>query len=156
VNYATVLRPYAVAVGDFNGDGKTDLAVANTGNSGVSGGVSVLLGSGDGTFQAAVNYGVEVGMGSVAVGDINGDGKADLAVARSAGGAVLLGNGDGTFQSAVNCATLANPHSDALGDFNGDGKVDTAVASAIQTLLYSYNNSISILYGNGNGTFVID
>ena len=71
-------------VGDFNGDGKPDLAVANF----VSGNVSVLLGRGDGTFQTAVNFGI--GSGSqpqfVAVGDFNGDGKPDLAVANASGG----------------------------------------------------------------------
>src|SRR5215469_6335377 len=76
VNYAVGTTPYSVAVGDFNGDGRADLAVANEG----SGTVSVLLGNGDGTFQAAVNYAVGTTPGSVAVGDFNGDGKADLAV----------------------------------------------------------------------------
>jgi hypothetical protein len=67
--------PISVAVGDFNGDGKPDLAVANTsGNN-----VSVLLGKGDGTFQAAVNYGAGTESDSVTVGDFNGDGKPDLA-----------------------------------------------------------------------------
>ena len=71
--------PLSVAVGDFNGDGKPDLAVANSG----SNNVSVLLGNGDGTFQAAVNYGAGTEPYSVAVGDFNGDGKPDLAVAAS-------------------------------------------------------------------------
>ena len=66
-------------MGDFNGDGKPDLAVANSG----SNNVSVLLGNGDGTFQAAVNYAAGNAPNSVAVGDFNGDGKADLAVANS-------------------------------------------------------------------------
>ena len=69
--------PYSVAVGDFNGDGQPDLAVANY----FSDNVSVLLGNGDGTFQAAVNFAAGTSSCSVAVGDFNGDGKADLAVA---------------------------------------------------------------------------
>ena len=92
--------PMSVAVGDFNGDGKADLAVANCD----SNNVSVLLGNGNGTFQAAVNYAAGTYPSSVAVGDFNGDGKADLAVANCASNnvSVLLGNGNGTFQAAVN------------------------------------------------------
>ncbi len=183
-----------VAVGDFNGDGKADLAVANdtdgnnvsvllgNGNgtfqaavnyasghessrrwrSGtstgtarptwpwptLSNGVSVLLGNGNGTFQAAVSYGAGTVLLSVAVGDFNGDGKADLAVANCSSDnvSVLLGNGDGTFQAAVNYAAGTGPMSVAVGDFNGDGKADLAVAN------YGSNN-VSVLLGNGNGTF---
>ena len=133
-----------MAVGDFNGDGKADLAVANYG----SDNVSVLLGNGNGTFQAAVNYAAGTSPHSVAVGDFNGDGKADLAVANygSNNVSVLLGNGNGTFQAAVNYAAGTSPCSVAVGDFNGDGKADLAVAN------YGSNN-VSVLLGNGNGTF---
>ena len=77
MNYVTGITPNSVAVADFNGDGKLDLVVggANSDNVNV---VSVLLGNGDGTFQAAVNYGAGTG-GPVAVGDFNGDGRLDLA-----------------------------------------------------------------------------
>ena len=71
--------PFSVAVGDFNGDGIQDLAVANF----VSANVSVLLGNGDGSFQAAQDFGVGRSPNSVAVGDVNGDGRPDLAVANS-------------------------------------------------------------------------
>jgi len=94
----------------------------------------VLLGNGDGTFQAAVNYPVETAPNSVAVGDFNGDGKPDLAVANSGSGgpvSVLLGNGDGTFQAAVNFGAGSTPASVAVGDFNGDGKPDLAVANQV-------------------------
>src|SRR5206468_5228242 len=77
VNYSTGTEPGSIAVGDFDGDGKQDLAVANVG----SDNVSILLGNANGTFQAAFNYGVGWGPYSVAVGDFNGDGKRDLAVA---------------------------------------------------------------------------
>ena len=91
----------------------------------------MLLGNGNGTFQAAVSYGAGMSPSSVAVGDFNGDGKADLATANAAANSVsvLLGNGDGTFQSAVNYAAGTIPCSVAVGDFNGDGKADLAVAN---------------------------
>ncbi len=77
-------------MGDFNGDGALDLVVANFG----SGNVSVLLGNGDGTFRAAVDYGAGSGPRSVAVGDFNGDGKVDLAVANGGSNnvSVLINN----------------------------------------------------------------
>jgi len=138
--------PDSVAVGDFNGDGKLDLAVANEG----SGNVSVLLGNGHGTFQAAVDYGAGTDPDSVAVGDFNGDGKLDLVVANGGSNniSILLGNGDGTFQAAVNYGVGSGsvPTSVAVGDFNGDGKLDLAVANEL-------SNNVSILLGNGDGTF---
>ena len=97
-----------MAVGDFNGDGKLDLAVVNYGSSNVS----ILLGNGDGTFKTAVNYGAGSSAPySVAVADFNGDGKLDLAVANIASNnvSILLGNGDGTFQAAVNYGAGSNP-----------------------------------------------
>jgi hypothetical protein len=136
----------SMAAGDFNGDGKPDLAVANSG----SNNVSVLLGNGDGTFHAAVNYTVGSNPISVAVGDFNGDGKLDLVTANSGSNniSVLLGNGDGTFQAAINHAVGINPYSVAAGDINGDGKLDVAVANR-------GSNTVSVLLGNGNGTFGI-
>jgi hypothetical protein len=136
--------PDSVAVGDFNGDNKLDLAVANEG----SNNVSVLLGNGDGTFQAAVDYGAGSNPSSVAVGDFRGGGKLDLVVANDASNnvSILLGNGDGTFQAAVNYGVGSAPTSVAVGDFNGDGKLDLAVANEL-------SNNVSILLGNGDGTF---
>ena len=136
--------PDAVAVGDFNGDGKLDLAVANEG----SNNVSIILGNGDGTFQAAVDYGAESNPDSVAVGDFRGDGKLDLVVANDGSNnvSILLGNGDGTFQAAVNYGVGSAPTSVAVGDFNGDGKLDLVVANEL-------SNNVSILLGNGDGTF---
>ena len=140
-----------MAVGDFNGDGVPDLAVANTG----SNNVSVLLGNGDGSFQAAESFPVATGPSSVVVGDFNGDGKLDLAVTTEAGSpapplptdtvSVLLGNGDGTFQEARDSAvSTVGPSSVAVGDFNGDGVPDLAVVGA---------NGVSVLLGHGDGTF---
>jgi hypothetical protein len=142
-----------VVIGDFNGDGKLDLAVANEQGSSVS----VLLGNGDGTFQTAVNYVVGNAPVSVAVEDFNGDGKLDLVVANECGNdptcqsnngtySVLLGNGDGTFQVAANYSAGTELGALAAGDFNGDGKLDFAVAN------YGSAN-LSVYLGNGNGAF---
>src|SRR5262249_33528307 len=128
---AADFEPETVAVGDFNGDGKPDLAFANLFGSDVG----VVLGNGDGTFQAARNFFAVGFQHDVAVGDFNGDGKPDLAVAHDDGNDngvnVLVGNGDGTFQAAQNLAFAggAFPNSVATGDFNGDGKPDLAVAN---------------------------
>ncbi len=143
--------PYGVAVGDFNGDGVPDLAVADWGDLyGRSGSVSVLLGNGDGTFQPARTYATGVTSFTVAVGDFNGDGVLDLAVANrdSANVSVLLGNGDGTFQPAHNFAAGDSPVAVAVGDFNGDGKLDLVVIDNIRNV-----GTASVLLGNGDGTF---
>jgi hypothetical protein len=134
-----------VAVGDFNGDGLLDLAVADYG----SNSVSVLLGNGDGSFQVPLNFAAGSKPASVAVGDFNGDGQLDLAVANYVFGgsvSVLLGNGDGTFQAPLNFDAGNHPKSVAVGDFNGDGLLDLAVAN------YGSSN-VSVLLGNGDGTF---
>ncbi len=143
-NYGTGILPFSIALGDFNGDGIRDLAVANVN----SNSVSVLLGNGDGTFQTHVDYTVGTGPASVAVGDFNGDGKLDLAVANQNSNTVsiLLGNGNGTFQTHVDYAVGSASRSVAAGDFNGDGKLDLATAN-------QNSNNVSILLGNGNGTF---
>jgi len=141
----------SVATGDFNGDGKPDLAAALN-----QGGVGVLLGNGDGTFQTAVNYPAGSNTAWVAVADLNGDGKLDLAV--TDGGIagkvyVLLGNGNGTFQTAVGYAVGSadsGPRSIAVGDFDGNGKPDLAVTNDSDT---PADNTVSVLLGNGDGTF---
>jgi FG-GAP-like repeat/FG-GAP repeat len=142
VTYGAGGTPVSVAVGDFNGDSKPDLATANLGN------VSVLLGQGDGTFQGAVNYGAGDGPRSVAVGDFNADGKQDLATANGDDNtvSVLLGKGDGSFHSAVSFGTGVVPLSVAVGDFNGDGRQDLATANGD-------DDTVSLLLGNGDGSF---
>ena len=126
-------NPIYIVTGDFNGDGILDLAVANLfANTSSPGTVMVLLGNGDGTFTpAAVSPVVGFLPYSVAVGDFNGDGKADL-VTSNAGSdtvTVLLGNGDGTFTVTANPKVGATPNFAAAGDFNGDGLSDLAAAN---------------------------
>jgi len=131
--YSTGRTPMAVAVGDFNGDGVTDLAVANAGNPqiGDDGNISILLGNRDGTFQSANNVVAGKNPFSIAVGDINGDNRLDFAVANGGSGnvSVLLGNGDGTFRTHVDYAIGTGPDSIAVGDLNGDQKLDVAVTA---------------------------
>ena len=140
-------KPMSVAVGDFNGDGKPDLAIANG-----DGTVTVLLGNGAGGFAAAPGSPFPAGSGpsAVAVGDFNGDGKPDLAIADYTGNnvTVLLGDGTGRFTAAPNSPFPAGsqPNSVAVGDFNGDGKPDLAIAN------YNSNN-VTVLLGNGAGGF---
>lgn len=140
--------PHAVAVGDFNGDSKPDLAVAIQ----FYDSVGVFLNNGNGTFAPAVYYSVAGDTASVAVADFNGDGKLDLASANftvsSSSVSVLINNGNGTFATKVDYTTGANsnPDSIAAGDFNGDGKPDLAVADGA-------NNFVNVFINNGNGTF---
>jgi hypothetical protein len=137
----------SVAVGDFNGDGKLDVAL-NTSGSPANPAVEVLLGKGDGTFQA--NH-LILGVGqtplSVAAGDFDHNGALDLVTANNNGTlSLLLGNGDGTFQPRVDLNVGGAPRTVAVGDFNGDGKLDVVTAQQL-------TDSVSVLLGNGNGTF---
>jgi hypothetical protein len=143
-NFTVGSNPNSVTVGDFNGDGKSDLAVANF----YSNNVSVLLGTGTGSFGAATNFTVGTRPISVTVGDFNGDGKSDLAVANynSSNVSVLLGTGTGSFGAATNFTVGTGPFSVTVGDFNGDGKSDLAVTN------YN-NNNVSVLLGTGTGSF---
>jgi hypothetical protein len=134
----------SVAVGDFNGDGKPDLAVTNSG----ANGVNVFLNSESGFSAMAASPATGDSPTSIAAADFNGDGNLDLAVANSGSNdvTILLGNGDGTFTAAASPATGTAPNSIAVGDFNGDGVPDLAVANA-------GSSNLTILLGNGDGTF---
>ncbi len=137
-------HPGAIALGDFRGIGKLDIAVLQP----LVGQVAILLGNGDGTFGTAVQYGTGQNPVAIAAADVNGDGHLDLVVANFKANtvSVLLGNGDGSFQTHQDYATGINPVGVAVGDFNGDGKLDLAVAN-------NNDNTVSILLNNGSGGF---
>ncbi len=134
----------SLAGGDFNGDGKLDLAVGNQG----SGSVSMLLGSGTGSFSAPTNFPISAGVQRLTTGDFNGDGLLDLVAGRSGSNAVaiLLGTGTGAFGAATNFVTGTDPVAAAVGDFNADGNADLAVTNAGSA-------NVSVLLGTGTGSF---
>lgn len=135
------IGPVSVAVSDFNGDGKLDLAVANTG-------LSILIGNGDGSFTAGASLAAGTTPAQVVTSDFNADGRSDIAVVNSGSNniSIFTGNGNGTFQNAVNYAAGTSPSSVTVADFNGDGKADLAIADRGAP-------TVTILIGNGDGTF---
>jgi hypothetical protein len=149
-------NPYAIAVGDFNGDGNLDLGVANFSD----GTVSILLGDGRGNFTAAALSPIPVGNGpySIATDDFNGDRHLDLAVVNSADNTVsiLLGDGTGNFTSSASSPVSVGtkPYSVAVGDFQGNGILDLAVANRCgQDPTCTSAGSVSLLMGDGVGGF---
>jgi predicted outer membrane repeat protein len=142
--------PRSVVLGDVNGDGIDDIVTANFN----SDNVSVLRGNGNGTFQAAQNFAAGNDARSARLGDVNGDGIDDIVTANlySAHVSVLHGNGDGTFQAPQNFATGEFPYSVVLGDVNGDGIDDIVTANRFRRS-DGDDTSVSVLRGNGDGTF---
>jgi hypothetical protein len=142
--------PVSVAIADVNGDGNNDILVANGGSSNLS----VYLGDGKGGFSQANGSPFPAGPNpsDIAVGDFNGDGNPDLAIANHAVKlvTVLLGNGKGQFSfapgSPFSVPSNPHPHGIAAADFNGDKKLDLAVDSWGE-------NKVLVLFGNGDGTF---
>jgi hypothetical protein len=139
-----------VTTGDFNRDGNLDLATSNQGFDTVS----IFLGNGDGTFQPRLDYPAGITPFVILSADFNGDGKLDLVVSNtffSSTVSILLGNGDGTFKAPVAYSVGNTPLGMAAGDFNGDGKLDLAVAN--YDCCGFFTKTLSILLGNGDGTF---
>lgn len=141
----TGFGPRNLAVVDVNADGKFDLITTNYATTTIS----VLLGTGTGSFGAKTNYTVGSFPFDVAVGDVNADGKPDLAVTNSTPStvSVLLGTGTGTFGAKTDFATGTNPSGVAIGDVNGDGKPDLVVGNNINP------GTVSVLLGTGTGSF---
>ncbi len=145
-NYATGTLALSVATADFDQDGDLDLVVANYGNSNIS----VLLGNGDGTFEAPGQFDVSLGSGPhyVAIADFDGDGKLDLGLANydTNNLSIMKGNGDGSFTPSGSYFSGGRPVIIVSDDWNGDQKIDLAVVN-------SSDNTVSIFLGNGDGTF---
>jgi len=141
-------RATDVVVGDFNEDGKLDLAVTVF----LDNAVSVLLGKGDGTFENGIQYATQTGPGSAIAADFNNDGKLDLAVQTELGGwvSILLGHGDGTFASHADFLTGVGIYGLQAIDLNADGQLDLVMPN------YSARkpSTVSTFLGKGDGTFV--
>jgi hypothetical protein len=146
VSYATGADPRMVIAGDFNSDGKLDLATANA----ESETISVLLGNGDGTFQTHKDNSTSIAASciSLAAGALSDNRRLDIVAGCQAEGevVVLISNGNGTFKAAKAYPVPAGVDDVALGDFNGDGKLDVAVTNS------GTDDMVSILPGSGSGT----
>jgi hypothetical protein len=153
-DYRTGPGAVAVAIGDLNGDRKLDLATANTYSTATKTyAASVLLNRGDGSFRAPRDYEKGDGSDSIAIGDLNGDRKLDLATPNNHEDtvSVLLNRGAGRFRAKRDYRTGPSPQAVAIGDLNGDGRIDlvTPNLNSIDT----GRPTVSVLLNRGNGSF---
>ena len=143
--------PSDIAVRDFNGDGKLDLAVANPKHFSKGDFVSIRLGTGTGSFGNPTNFGQGIYPTSIVAGDFNGDSKVDLATVSGNNGniSILFGDGTGSFSTPVNIKTPTSKLNVATADFNGDGKLDLVTSNYTSDT----DKQISVFLGDGNGNF---
>jgi uncharacterized repeat protein (TIGR01451 family) len=153
MNFDAGNSPSAVALGDFDGDGKIDLAVFQPADldKGLVGSANILLGNGNGTFQAPKTLPLTEPSFEMVVADFNSDRKSDIAFSNldpttnNLTMSIFLGKIDGTFQAAKNSSVPTGFNgSFGVADFNGDAKPDLAIGVA---------GGIAVLFGNGDGTF---
>lgn len=147
VTYRAGSYPEFIVLADFNHDGKLDVAVTNRAI-GTPGRVTILLGNGDGTFEAPVAYGPFKDAFSIAVGDINGDGNLDIVVGDVSAGSLLLGNGRGGFRHGKPIGAT-DAVAFAIADFDGDGKADLVAANNL-------GSQLEMFLGNGKGGFTLN
>jgi hypothetical protein len=150
-NFIADIKPFSVVAGDFNGDGKQDLAVANSG----SNNISILLGDRTGNFSSPSNFIAGITPSAIAKGDFNEDGILDLIVTNFNSNSItlLLGDGTGSFNLPTTFTLLGGnidpsvaPSSLAIADLNKDGNLDVVVANYV-------SGDVSVLLGDGTGLF---
>jgi uncharacterized repeat protein (TIGR01451 family) len=145
--YRTAVHPNSIAIGDYNRDGKLDLAVPHFDSSVVM----IMLGDGAGHFTISGSFPVDSGPRASVTADLNNDGKLDIVISSQTRSsiAVLMGNGNGTFAPSARYAAGLLPYFLSAADFNGDGTLDMAVANSGEA-------TISVLLGDGAGRFGAD
>ncbi len=158
-SYPTGTISTSVAAADLNGDGNADLVVGNVSGTESPGTLSVLIGDGKGAFKPATTVVSNLSPLAVAIGDLNKDGKPDLAVSDNYSGilTVMLGDGKGGFSQAGQYLALSN--SLFITDVDGDGNPDVVIASGHPDgLMASVNgfltSSMMVLFGKGDGTLI--